>query len=75
MVHSRRCAFPVSWAQEKWSTGPFFNLRLRMVKSHNASTFDSCCYFTLVLAEVPVTRRGRIFPRSEMKRLRSSVSL
>lgn len=27
------------------------------------------------LAEVPVTRRGRIFPRSETKRLRSSVSL
>ena len=26
-------------------------------------------------AEVPVTRRGRIFPRSETKRLRSSVSL
>ena len=27
------------------------------------------------LAEVPVTRRGRILPRSETKRLRSSVSL
>ncbi len=27
------------------------------------------------LADVPVTRRGKILPRSEMKRFKSSVSL
>ena len=36
---------------------------------------DSRSQHTLIFSEVPVTRRGKILPRSEIKRFNNSVSL
>ena len=41
-------------------------IRARLIATVNLRWF---------LAPVPVTRRGKIFPRSEMKRFNNSVSL
>ena len=68
-VHWTQLAFSFQGSWKRGPPGPLFLIFVyERHQSHYASALIAVVTLRWFLAEVPVTRRGRIFPRSETKR-------